>query len=217
MNFREVLHLLIAVLVISLVISFPNLITSNWQAVPISFLFAFLIIGFNVFAKKAMAYSLDSNVEHSLWGFSKWGFLKQQHFNQEFPAGIFVPLFSAIFLSLFSLERIFVLPILTYEAVALKTRAAKRFGYYSYTTLSEWHNSLIGAAGIIAVLLLSLIAYFLPFGWGELSRAAAFFAFFNLLPISKLDGTQIFFGSRVLWSILFAISFIFIAFAAFAI
>lgn len=217
MNSKEILHLLIAVLVASLVIAFPSLIVSNWKVVPLAFLCGFLIIALTTLAKKLMAYSLDTNVEHSLWGFSQWGFLKQQHFKNEIPLGIFLPIFSAIFLSLFALERIFVLTLLTYEATALKVRAAKRFGYYSYTSLSEWHNALIGASGIIAALLLSLVTYFLPLGTSLISKAAAYYAFFNLFPVSKLDGTQIFFGSRVLWTILFVIAFIFVAFANFAV
>jgi Zn-dependent protease len=93
----------------------------------------------------------------------------------------------------------------------MKVRAAKRFGFYSYSELTDFHNALIGAGGIIALLILSFISYF-P-GFEYLSRIAAFYAFWNMIPISKLDGTQIFFGSRALWTALAIITIIFTAYA----
>ena len=124
----------------------------------------------------------------------------------QIPIGIVLPLFFIIF----SLGR-FKFPVfLTYEARALKTRASKRFGFYSYIEMTDWHHALIGAAGIVSVLVLSLITYMLPLNGVEfLAQLAAYYAFCNMLPISKLDGTQILFGSRIMYVTLAIITIIF--------
>ena len=102
--------------------------------------------------------------------------------------------------------------ILTYNTTALKRRAAKRFGYYSFAEMTDWHNALIGAAGIIVMLLLSFVSYWIP-TLEPLARLAAFYAFFNMIPFSKLDGSQIYFGSRILWYALAIITLIFASYA----
>ena len=78
--------------------------------------------------------------------------------------------------------------------------------------MTDWHNALVGSAGIIAILFLSFVVYWVP-QLGGLSKVAAFYAFSNLIPFSKLDGAQIFFGSRVLWATLSIITLIFTAYA----
>jgi hypothetical protein len=78
--------------------------------------------------------------------------------------------------------------------------------------MTDWHNALIGAAGIVAVLILSIISYLIP--WSDsLWRLSAYYAFWNMIPLSNLDGTQIFFGSRVLWSTLAIVVAIFTVYA----
>jgi Zn-dependent protease len=42
-------------------------------------------------------------------------------------------------------------------------------------------------------------------GFSEFSRLSIYFAFFNMIPISDLDGNKIFFGSLILWSFLAAL------------
>jgi len=128
-------------------------------------------------------------------------------FKKEKPFGFYIPLF----FTLFSLGLIKVMTFLTYETGALKHRAAKRHGYYSYTEMTDWHNGLIGAAGVVILLLISLISYLT--GLELLSKMAAYYAFWNMIPIAKLDGTQIFFGSRIIWAVLGVITLIFALYA----
>jgi Zn-dependent protease len=78
--------------------------------------------------------------------------------------------------------------------------------------MTDWHNALVGAAGIIAILLVAFISYWYA-GLETLSKFATFYAFSNMIPFSKLDGSQIFFGSRVLWATLSIITLIFTAYA----
>ncbi len=209
MKSKELLHILAAILIFTVVGSLSFLLESNWEMLPKVFLYATIIIFAAVFSKKWMANSLDTDVEHEIWQLSRYGIKPHEKLKNPVPGGLIFPMI----LSLFSLGLIKFPVFLTYEATALKRRAAKRFGFYSFTELTEWHNGLIGAAGIIGVFLVALIAYFLPFNLEYLSKLAAYYALFNLLPLSKLDGTQIFFGSRVLWTTLIAIALVFAVYA----
>lgn len=172
-----------------------------------TFVFSFVVIVVPFLTRKFIAYSLDASVEHKIWGVYQYGIKPHWHFKKEVPFGLIIPL---VF-SIISLGLVQVMTFLTYETRALKHRAAKRFGFYSYTEMTDWHNGLIGASGIVAVLLVSLIAYF-P-GWELLSKMAAYYAFWNMIPLFKLDGTHIFFGNKILWSVLAVITLIFTVYA----
>jgi hypothetical protein len=90
----------------------------------------------------------------------------------------------------------------------------KKFGPYSFTEMTDWHNALVGAAGILSCLLITFVTYWLPGDfWSVIGKMATFYAFFNMIPFSKLDGSQIYFGSRVLWSVLAVITLIFMTYA----
>lgn len=201
----EILHIILAILILSIVIGFEFLISKTLNMIPIAILFATIIISLNILAKKLTAHMLDADVEHKIWSTSMKP-RKHNRMRNEFPAGIVFPLlFSFLSLGFFKLTS-----ILTYETRALKHRAAKRFGHYSFTEMTDFHNALIGAAGIIVLLILSFVSYFLPFNNLELlSKVISYYVFFNLLPISNLDGTQIYFGSRVLYLVLASITLIF--------
>lgn len=203
---KEFFHILAGVIILTAVSSFTFILRKEFYMPGAIFIFSVIIIGIHVISKKLMAYSLDANAEHSIWSVSRYGFKPTNYFKKNVPAGIIAP----IFFTIISLGLIKPLAILTYETQALKVRASKRFGFYSYTEMTDWHNGLIGAVGIASVLLISFISYF---GFEYMSRMAAFYAFWNMIPISNLDGTQIFFGSRVLWITLGVITVIFTAYA----
>ncbi len=207
MKLSELTNIFAAVLILTIVIGFSEIIKSQWSEFAKAFLFAVVIITVAVSAKKLMAYLLDSDVEHRIWSASRYWFRPQQHLSKEVPLGIVFPLF----ISLFTLGVGKVMTLLTYETKALKVRAAKRFGYYSFTEMTEFHNGLIGAAGIVGVLLVSFVSYF-P-GLELLSKMAAYYAFFNMIPIANLDGAQIFFGSRVLYVAVGVVTLIFAGYA----
>ncbi len=209
MKLSEFLNILAAAVIFTIVGSLAFITESKWSMLPEVFFFSIIIIFGSIFAKKLMAYLLDADVEHEIWKFSRWGYKKHQYFNKEIPAGIIFPLI----ISLFSLGWLKFSAFLTYEARALKRRAAKRFGFYSFTELTEWHNGVIGAAGIVAAFIIAIIAYFLPWNLEYLAKLSVFYALSNMLPISKLDGTQIFFGSRVLWTVLAVITLILTSYA----
>jgi hypothetical protein len=211
MSLKEYANIIAAVVVLTVVGGFAFAIGGEWPKVAQMFLFAVIIIFVSIFAKKTMAYLLDADIEHSIIKFSQYGFRPGCRLKKEIPAGIIFPLI----ISLFSLG-FFKLPaLLSYETQALKRRAAKRFGFYSFTEMTEWHNALIGAAGIVAVLIIAVVTYFLPANFEYLAKIAIYYAFANMLPavFINTDGTQIFFGSKVLYTALAVITLIFFAYA----
>ncbi|MBI2451642.1 hypothetical protein HYV50_01025 [Candidatus Pacearchaeota archaeon] len=209
MDSKELGHVLAAVLILFVVASFSFVLKGEYEIIPQILFFAFIIIAVNVFAKVIMAYLVDASVEHRIWHVYRFGVKPGRHFKKELPFGVILPLvFSVFSLGVFKL-----MTFLSYETRALKYRAAKRFGYYSHTEMTDWHNGLIGAAGIVALLILSAVSYIPDFEY--LSKLAAYYAFFNMLPISNLDGTQIFFGSRIIWTVLAFLSLIFALYALF--
>lgn len=211
MDTRELLHILIAIVVMAIVVSFTSLLKLQFAALGMAILFSAIIIIINIAAKKWAANSLDADVKHEIWTFSRFGFKPDQHTKSPIPTGVIVPLV----LGALSLGALKCMTLLTYQTSALTRRAAKRFGHYSFTEMTQWHHALIGAAGIVASLLLSFIAYFIP-GLEGLPKLAAFYAFWNMIPLSSLDGTHILFGSRVLYAAL-AILTIIITLATFII
>jgi len=208
MDKKEIINLILAILILGVIFSFSELISSNFSYLGTGILFAFLIISTNILAKKLMASKLDANVKHEIWHWQRFGYKPHHHLTKPIPLGAILPLF----ISTFSLGVIKFTTILTYETSALKRRAAKRFGHYSFTEMTDKHNAFIGAAGILTTLLLSFITYWIP-GLEELARMSAFYAFWNLVPISKLDGCQIIFGNKTLWTFLAIIAVIFTGYA----
>ncbi len=203
MKSKEISHILIAIILLTLVSSISFIIKSQWEKLPLILVFSLIVILVAVLSKKIVAYLLDSDIEHELWQISRLSFKKSKSFKKPFPTGIILPLI----LSIISLGSIKLTTFLTYETRALKYRASKRFGFYSYTAMTDFHNGIIGAATTISLLILATITYFLPNANLEyLAKLSVYYAFWNLIPISKLDGTQIFFGSRILWAILMTIT-----------
>jgi len=182
MKQSELLHIIFAIIVLSIVIGFESILELDSARLGIAILFAAVIITLNIGAKKIMASWLDSDVEHRIWQWSRYGLKPGWHTKTAVPMGVILP----IIITIFSVGIIKFMAILTYETKALKRRAAKRFGYYSFTEMTDLHNSLIGTAGIIIILLLSFVSYWIS-GLEFLARMAALYAFFNMIPFSKLD------------------------------
>jgi len=202
-NKRELLTILIIGLVLSLSISLIN----TWKGFLLTTLAIFLVLIINIIAKKGFAYYLDSEIEVKTWQIKRYGFKPHQEFKRAFPAGLFFP----IIVSAFSYGGLMWLASLVFEVKAKVYRAAKRHGLYSFSEMTEFQIGLIAIAGVVANLLFAVLGYF--FGWGEFARLNIWFAFFNILPISDLDGSKIFFGDLVLWSFIASLVIIAVGYA----
>ncbi len=195
---QEIIAIVVSVLILGFTISLIKTI----PIFLIALLSIFLIILVNLIAKKITSHYLDSEIEISLWRVKHWGFKPSQKFSKSIPAGAIFP----IILTALTGGLTSWLATLTFEVKAKTYRAAKRFGLYSFTEMSEFHIGLIAASGIIANLLFSIIGYLL--GFETFAKLNVYYAFFNMLPISDLDGNKLFFGSLPLWLFLFALTII---------
>jgi hypothetical protein len=209
MNRSETLNIIAAIIVMFAIVSVEFIIKNQIQFLTIAAIFSVILILGNVVSKKIIADSLDASVEHEIWSISRYWFKPHHHLERKIPIGIIIPLFFTIY----SLGLIKMPPFLTYETRAKKYRAAKRFGYYSYTQMTDFHNGLIGAAGVIFSLLLAIILYALPFDLEKFAALSVLYAFFNMIPIGKLDGAQIFFGSKTLYTTISIITLIFMIYS----
>ncbi len=204
MSQKEIVALFIALLTFTVVLSFQEVITGNFFYIGTAILYAALVLGVNVASKKVAARSLDADVEHDLWYASRYGLKPGHVLKNKIPLGVIIPLF----VTALSLGIGKCLPFVTYETSALKHRAARRFGFYSFTEMTDWHNALVGAAGVVGVLALAIVAYLIPSLEG-LTSIAVYYAFWNMIPWSKLDGAQIAMGSRILYVALALITLVF--------
>ena len=171
-------------------------------------LFVFLVIIINLIAKKLMGYYFEAEVETKIWEMERYGFLgaitkgfyhPSQKFKQAIPLGAIMPLVVKVL----SVGYINWMASLVFDVKAKKYRTAKRHGFYSFSEMTEFHIGLIAASGILANLFFAVIGYLI--GATEFARLNIFYALFNMIPISDLDGNKIFFGSMIIWSFLASI------------
>ena len=200
----------IAILIITIIVlAFTITLAKDLDLFLYALLGMFIIIMLNTLAKKIMAFNLDSEIEIKLWEFKRFGVKPKQYFRKAFPAGIFIPLVSRIIL--LPLNGFAWMASLVFETKAKSYRAAKRKGMYSFSEMTEDHIGFIAAAGILTNLLFALIFYMI--GYPFLAKISTWYIFFNLIPISDLDGNKIFFGNLALWSFLATLALIALAYS----
>ncbi len=202
---------IIVVLLITLILAFTISLVKSSEIFLYTLLSVFIIITANILAKKVASYHLDSEIEIKLWEIKRHGFKPRKYFKKVFQAGAFFP----ILIAAFSLGYLKWMACLVFDVKAKVHRAAKRHGLYTYSGMTEYHIGLIAASGILINLILAVSSYLI--GFDEFSRLNIYYAFFNMLPLSDLDGNKIFFGSFILWSFLSAIVLIGITYAFFVV
>lgn len=158
-------------------------------------------------AKKLTAYYYEAEEEESIWKWRRYWFKENSYFNQPIPLGIILP----IVIPFLTIGNVFWFASLQTKVRPKKSRAVKRHGFYSYSELTEWHLALISAAGILSLLILSFLAYL--FNWTLLLKLSIFFGAYHLLPLGKLDGTKIYFGSKILYAFMVIITAISLSYA----
>lgn len=197
---------IIAIAIITVILAFAISLVETWKIFLYALLAVFLVLIINIIAKKVASFYLDSEIEIKLWEIKKYGFKTHNYFKKPFPAGAFLPIITTAF----SFGYLTWMASLVFDVKPKKYRAAKRHGLYSFSEMTEQHIGLIAAAGIFANLIFAVIGYFI--GFPDFARLNIYYAFFNILPISNLDGNKIFFGSLVLWSFLASIVLIFLGY-----
>lgn len=208
-NKKEIAYILIA----TIFLAFAITLVETWNLFLYALVSVFIVIIANTFAKKIAAYFFESEVEVKLWEFKRYGVRKGQKTKTPFPAGLLIPLISKIFL--WWINGFVWMASLVFDVKPKSWRVAKRHGFYSFSEITEDHIGYIAAFGIMTNLVLAVIGYLI--GFPLFSRINIYFAFFNMLPISDLDGNKIFFGKLVLWNVLAIITLLALAYSFFLI
>lgn len=227
-SLKEAGYIAAAVVILFVVVNFHTLITNTFTLVSLLFNLIIIIIVLlvNILAKKLAAYYYQAKIEIKPWQVFRYGFKRFQHFNKPVYAGLFIPIIASII----SYGYFLWLAVLEFDIYSTTARVSRMHGTHRYTEMTEFHIGMIAVAGVLANLLLAIIAYFA--GFPELTKLSIFFACFSMLPISNLDGTKIFFagggsvkmsdehispffGIPGLWFILAIICLIFLSFALF--
>ena len=201
LNKKEISAVGIVVLIFSLAMSLTE---ERIEGVISFFLLILIVIIGNIAAKKIAAFHFDSKIEIKIWEVEQYWFKAHQHFKKPFPAGIFVPLISKLFL--LPLKSFVWLASLVFEAKPEIHKAAKRHGLEKFSDITEKQIGLIAASGIVTNLVFALIGYLINFP--EFAKLNIYYAFFNVIPLSNLDGSKILFGNVVLWIVLTSITII---------
>lgn len=189
------------ILAVSLVLAFSISLLESWNTFLYILLAVFIVIMVNVVAKKIAGYYLESDVEISLWHVNRSGFKPTQKFKKPLAAGIILPLVSRL---IFYPIGVFVwMASLVFDVKPRGYGGAKIYGTYSFSEINEAHIGWIAAAGISVNILFAVIGYLV--GFSDFAKISLYYAFFNMLPISDLDGNKLFFGSLVTWVFLAAI------------
>lgn len=191
-NAREIAYMV----VISIILAFTISLVASLGLFLYALLTIFVVIFINVMAKKITAFVLDSEIEIKLWEMRRWGYKAHHQLKKSFPIGAFLPII-VTFLSVGLLQW---MACLVFETKGKVYRAAKRWGLYSFSEMTEYHIGLIAGWGILTTLAFAVIGYLT--GFSEFAKLSIFYAFFNMIPFSDLDGNKIFFGSLVFWSFL---------------
>jgi len=206
MKLPEITQIIVVIIVLAFSVSLAKL---SLQTFLISALFFVIIFSVNIIAKKLMASYLQAGVETKIWQVQRYFWYERSHFRYPIPAGVILP----FVISLLSLGSFPWLAATQSEITVTKSRVAKRHGLYRFTEMTEFQIGLIPMMGILACLILAIIAYLI--GQSELGKLAIFFASFNMIPLGNLDGTKIFFGSVIWWFIFAALCVIGLGYAVF--
>lgn len=189
MYFKEFTILLLAAAVIALSYIFPQ---RDPNLLLYIFLSLFIIILINTLAKKLFAYYIETDVKIAFWSTYYYWFTKRGHFKNPLTM-LWLPLMA----SLITLGNLIWMPIIEFDVAPRPERVSRRHGLYRYTEVTEWHIALIAAAGIFATIVAGIIGYFA--GFETFARLSIFYAAWSIVPLGRLDGAKIFFGSRQLW------------------
>ena len=202
------------IIALTIIIGFIVSLVETFELFLYTLLSVFLIFMINITAKKITAFYYDTEIEIKLWKKEYVGVFyffraiplvsthPSQKLKRPFPLGAFVP----IIVKVLSLGYLNWMACFVFDVKSKVYKAAKRHGLYTFSDVCELHVGLMAAAGILANLIFAVIGYFI--GLPEQMNfvtLSIWFAFFNMLPISDLDGNKIFFGNLTLWAFLSSI------------
>ena len=190
---KEIIWIIIAILIMGFIIE----LTPELKLSLIGMLWAAIIILTSVLTKKIAANHFNIRIEHKILFWQRWGWYERSKFKKPIPIGLILP----FFLSILSLGIIKPFVLLQFNAENLpKKRALKKRGTYRYSEINDSDLAFTAAWGFWALIALAIIGYFIS--QPELTKYSIYYGIWNLIPISNLDGTKLFFGSLINWILL---------------
>jgi Zn-dependent protease len=156
-------------------------------------IFALIVLA-SVFAKKLAGYFVEVDVRTEVWDFRRYGLKESQKFKNPLPIGMILP----IILLMFSYGTLKWPAITQTEFKAKITKQIKKRKPWSHVDVRELDIALICFAGIFSSIFIALVSFAFS---KELALISLLYAFFNILPLGKLDGIKLFFSSKNIYFI----------------
>lgn len=191
-NKKEILWIIISIIIFGFIIGFSLKPTYSYNV----FLISFIIISINILTKKFASKYFNVIIEHKIWEFQRWGWYKRSKFKKPKPIGLILP----FFLSFLSLGAIKIMTFLQFNGKPSKKRILKKRGRVRQSKINESDLAFISAWGFYALLLIAIIGAI--FKIPQLTKYSVYYGIWNLLPLSELDGSKLFFGSFFNWCLL---------------
>jgi hypothetical protein len=209
---KETTSIIIAALVFTFCLVFNSVLNGSFTSyfLLIAFLVSLAVLLLNILAKKVAARIFDVSIEHKILEWKRYGLYERSFFKVPIPIGVVIP----FFMTIISMGYLIVPLFLQYEVTPLLSRIKKSIGLYRFSEVTESHIGQIAVVGIVTTLALGFIAYII--GGDALllfAKVSIFYAFWNALPLGQTDGTKIFFGGVVTWSIVAILSILALVFA----
>jgi hypothetical protein len=201
--------IIIAIILATALFSFNN----NILDFDISyFIIPLIIITVFVTAQKVTANYIDVAIEIKTWELKRFWYTTWAELKKAAPLGIILPLL----LGFLSGGMIKMLALLQFHATELPSKVAKKYGIRRIMHIMEWDDALVGFYGILSVCILAIVSSkILPifisstlFSFASLAKFSLYYAIWNLVPLSKITGSKIFFGSRPLYFFTLILTFL---------
>jgi hypothetical protein len=195
-DLKELIWIIIALIIFEFMVIFPIPTTLN----PFILLTPLVILTVSLLTKKIAAPFLNIKINYKIWEFQRYGWYERSKLKKTFPIGLVFP-FLLAFLSL-GIIKIFML--LQFDSKNLpKKRLLKKRGWERRSEINESDLAAVSAWGFYSILALAIVGtlpiikIILP----QLPKYAIFYGFWNLFPLGHLDGSKLFFGSKITWFI----------------
>ena len=206
-NWKELRSISIASIILGFIISFTewgpgqtvyfSIGLANWFR---GFLLAFIIFLIYIIANKQIAKLHGATAQFKIWGIERFWFNKSakvsnikffgKKIGNSFKTGIFLPL-------LFSLFSNGLIKFAAIGYTEVSEISAQRTGK-KFKHLNDFEIARIHLAGPLICLLIAIIFSTLD-SFNKLAYVAKLITIYSILPISKLDGAKILFGSFPLY------------------
>tara|TARA_Y100000034_G_scaffold97974_2_gene119831 strand:+ start:858 stop:1487 length:630 start_codon:yes stop_codon:yes gene_type:complete len=198
---KEFVWVIVAIIILGFIIEFSEAHTITFKG----FIYAAVIIFTSILIKNLAADYFYLNIEHKVWEIKQYWFTARGHFKKPIPFGLILPFFIA-FVSIGTMK---IMTILQFNGKPSKKKILKKRGSQRKEEANESDFAFISAWGFWGLIILAIISSLIK--QPELAKYALYYGTWNLLPISQLDGSKLFFGSLANWILLviaYAISLI---------